>query len=77
MSPRLPRVTSPELLRALKRAGWEPVRQTGSHVHLTHPDRPGRIVTVAVHAGRLVPVGTLKTILGQAQLTGDDLRDLL
>ena len=77
MSPRLPRVTPAELLRALRRAGWQEFRQTGSHCHLTHPEKPGRIVTVAVHAGQTVPVGTLKAILDQAGLTANELRDLL
>lgn len=77
MSPKLPRITSQELLRALKRTGWEPIRQTGSHLHLAHPARPGHIITVAVHPGKLVPLGTLKAILDRAGLTGDDLRRLL
>ncbi|MBI2941185.1 MAG: type II toxin-antitoxin system HicA family toxin, partial [Chloroflexi bacterium] len=38
MSPRLPRITAAELLRALRRAGWQQHRQTGSHLHLVHPD---------------------------------------
>jgi predicted RNA binding protein YcfA (HicA-like mRNA interferase family) len=49
MSPRLPRITAVELLRALKHAGWEPVRQSGSHVTLKHPIKPGT-VTVPRHA---------------------------
>jgi predicted RNA binding protein YcfA (HicA-like mRNA interferase family) len=34
MSPRLPRITGVELLRALERAGWERASQSGSHVKL-------------------------------------------
>lgn len=34
MSPRSPRINAVELLRALKRDGWEQVRQSGSHVTL-------------------------------------------
>jgi predicted RNA binding protein YcfA (HicA-like mRNA interferase family) len=77
MSPKLPRITATELLRALRRAGWNDFRQTGSHLHLTHPDKPGVIVTVARHAGYTVPVGTLKAILQQAGLSADELRELL
>jgi len=77
MGTRLPRVTSPELVRALKRAGWRELRQTGSHLHLNHPDKPGQIITVAVHPGRLVPLGTLKAILDRAGLNGDELQKLL
>ncbi len=77
MSARLPRITGADLVRALKRAGWLEIRQSGSHVHLAHPDRPGVILTVAVHAGRIVPVGTLKAILSRAGFSADELRQLL
>ena len=50
MSPRQPRITGQQMLRALKRDGWyERVRQ-GSHVQLKHPTKPGR-VTIPIHAG--------------------------
>ena len=77
MSPKLPRVTATELLRALRRAGWVDFRQTGSHLHLTHPDKPGVLVTVARHAGYTLPLGTLNEILKRAGLTADELRALL
>ena len=77
MSPKPPRVTGPELVRALLRAGWVRQRKTGSHAHLTHPNRPGVLVTVAEHAGQPVPIGTLAAVLKQAGLSGDDLRRLL
>lgn len=77
MSPKLPRVTCTELVRALRRAGWQDLRQSGSHVHLTHPDRPGSLVTVAMHGSQPVPVGTLVAILRSTGLSADDLRKLL
>ncbi len=77
MNPKLPRVTSPELVRALRRAGWQPICQTGSHLHLMHPERPGVVLTVAVHAGRIAPLGTLRAILARAGLSGEQLQDLL
>lgn len=77
MSPRLPRATGAEVLRVLFRLGWEEARQTGSHHHLRHPKKPGALVTVAVHAGRQLPVGTLAAILDAAGLTGDELRKLI
>ena len=76
MSPRLPRVTAGELLRALRRDGWEVLRQTGSHAIMAHPTKPGHPV-VPVHAGRTVRLGTLASILTDAGLTSDDLRRLL
>jgi len=38
MSPRLPRITGTEVIRALRRAGWHIQHQHGSHVYLRHPN---------------------------------------
>ena len=76
MSPRLARITPADLLRALRRDDWEPVRQSGSHVQLLHPTKPGR-VTFAVHANRVINPKTLTSALRQAGLTIDQLQDLL
>ncbi|MBA2392000.1 MAG: type II toxin-antitoxin system HicA family toxin [Ktedonobacteraceae bacterium] len=65
-----------ELLRALRRDGWEQVRQSGSHVTLKHPTKPG-IATVPKHVQVILKPKTLEAILKQASLTTDDLRDLL
>jgi len=35
---------SSELIRILKKDGWMVIRQTGSHMMLTHPVKKGRIV---------------------------------
>jgi len=77
MSPRLPRPTGDELLRALRRAGWQVARVTGSHHHLVHPSQPGVLVTVAAHSGRSVPIGTLKEILDRAGIDAEELQRLL
>ena len=50
--------------------------QTGSHIILRHPERPGRAV-VPFHRGKVVPPKTLTNILREAGLTVDELRDLL
>jgi predicted RNA binding protein YcfA (HicA-like mRNA interferase family) len=76
MSPKMPRITAAELLRALRRDGWQQVRQSGSHVTLKHPTKPS-IVTVPRHAKVIIKLKTLETILKQAGLTTDDLRELL
>lgn len=76
MSPRLPRITAAELLRALRRDGWQSVRQSGSHITLKHPTKPGH-VTVPKHAKVILKLKTLATILEQAGLTTDDLQELL
>jgi predicted RNA binding protein YcfA (HicA-like mRNA interferase family) len=65
--------TPREVVSKLKRAGFEEVRQTGSHFFLRHPD--GRLTFVAVHRGD-IPLGTLRKILKQANLTEDQLKEL-
>ena len=75
MADRLPRITAAELLAALHRAGWEVVRQRGSHARLAHPERTTR-VTVSVHARQIVKPGTLRGVLEQAGLTVDELVEL-
>ncbi len=76
MSPRLPRVTSRGMLRALKRDGWYEHAQGGSHVQLKHATKPGR-VTIPVHAGETLQPFIVSSILKQAGLTAEDLHNLL
>lgn len=51
MSPKLPRVTAGELVRALKRTSCAVDHQKGSHLFLRHQGRPG-LVVVPMHSGR-------------------------
>ncbi|MDO8671697.1 MAG: type II toxin-antitoxin system HicA family toxin [Dehalococcoidia bacterium] len=76
MSPKLPRITAAELVKALKREGWFESRQSGSHLILRHLDRTGH-VAVPMHAGKTVAVGLLSSILSDAGLNVNDLRRLL
>ncbi len=43
---------------------------------MKHPRKPG-YVTVAMHTGKIIPPDTLQSILRQAGLAADELRDLL
>ena len=76
MSPRLPRVTAAELLRALHKDGWFVARQSGSHVIFRHATKPGRVV-VARHPSVVVKPKTLQDALDDAGLTAEELRELL
>ena len=73
--PRLPAIKARELIAALERAGFEFVRQKGSHVRLQHPD--GRVVTVPVHSGQDIGRGLLRKILRDAELSREDFLNLL
>jgi predicted RNA binding protein YcfA (HicA-like mRNA interferase family) len=53
-------VSSDDVIRCIKAAGWLRVRTKGSHQHFKHPSRPG-IVTVP-HPKKDLPIGTLKSI---------------
>jgi len=72
---KLPHVTGREILAALKRGGFVESHVKGSHHFLRRGG--GRLVTVAVHAGETVPPGTLKQILRSAEMTVEDLVELL
>ena len=73
MSPRRPVVSGRQVVDALKRAGFEVVRIRGSHCKLRHPN--GKIAIVPLHDE--LAVGTLMSVLKQADITMDQLRELL
>jgi predicted RNA binding protein YcfA (HicA-like mRNA interferase family) len=58
VSPRGPRVTAAQVLRAPRRDGWAVERRSGSHAQLRHPTKPGQ-VTVPRHAGVILSPKTL------------------
>jgi len=76
MSPKLPRVGCRQLVRALERAGFEEHRQRGSHLHMRRAT-DGKRVTVPVHKGRTIPIGTLRAIPRDADISVDEFQKLL
>lgn len=72
---RLPRVKGREVVRALERAGFSVERTRGSHVFLKHSD--GRATAVPVHSGETLGPGLLRAILRDAELTVEQLIELL
>ncbi len=73
---RLPRVSGKDVLAALQRAGYRLSHVRGSHHYLRHPTR-AKLVDVPIHGNKDLPLGTLQSILDQAELTADVLRALL
>ncbi len=66
----LPVLSGEEMIRLLKKLGYDVIRQRGSHVRMRHP--AGRdTLTVPLHK-ELAP-GTLKAILNQAKTTIEEL----
>lgn len=76
MSQKLPALTSRELLRALAKAGFYVHHQTGSHIQLKHQTDHDLRLTVPFHS-RDLPRAVVRSIIVQAGLSVDELRDLL
>lgn len=72
--PKLPVISGKELIRALEKFGFVSVRQSGSHVIMEHAD--GRVTTVPVHGKKGIPIGTLKAILRDVDVSPDNLREI-
>jgi len=74
--PKLPRLSGKEIVKALSKAGFKPVRQKGSHLILVKKLAEGdKAVVVPLHAE--VDVGTLIEIMRQAGLKRDEFMALL
>ena len=69
--PKLPQLKGRELIRILRRNGFEVVRVWGSHHSLRHAD--GRYTVVPVHAGEVIGPGLLLKILKDAEMDKGDL----
>lgn len=68
---KLPRnVKGKQLIKALRKLGFVEESAKGSHFRLKHPD--GRWTQVAVHP-KPVPVGTLRAILKQSEISIEEL----
>jgi predicted RNA binding protein YcfA (HicA-like mRNA interferase family) len=74
VTPHSPVVSGAQLVKALEKVGWEQVRQRGSHVRLKHA---GRTTSLVVPLHRELKRGTLNGILRDADLSSEELRDLL
>jgi predicted RNA binding protein YcfA (HicA-like mRNA interferase family) len=72
---RLPSLTGEQVVKALGKAGFQVLRQRGSHVYLKHPD--GRATVVPVHKGESLGRGLLRKIMQDADLSRDEFLKLL
>jgi len=70
---RLPVVSGAELVRRLRRHGFEVDHQSGSHIILRHLDPPHKRLSVPNH--RTLAKGTLRAILRHATLRVEDIVD--
>lgn len=72
---KLPRVSGKDLVRVLKKTGFEIKRIKGSHHFLEHKD--GRVTVIPVHTNEIIGPGLLNKILKDIELTKDELNNLL
>ena len=68
---KLKRLSGEEIVKTLKRLGFEPARQRGSHVVLKKITLDGAVGCV-VPMHREVAMGTLHNILKQARITQEE-----
>ena len=73
---RLPRVSGRAVVSALRRGGYAISHVRGSHQYLRKSGADS-LVVVPVHGNRTLPLGTLRSVLRQAQLTSAELDQLL
>ena len=67
-----PAFSGSQLIKALRRLGFEIIRVKGSHHFLRHRD--GRCTVVPVHRGEMIGRGLLAQILSDCELTRADIQ---
>ena len=68
-----PSLNGIQLIKALRRLGFELIRIKGSHHFLRHPD--GRCTVVPVHRGESIGRGLLAQILRDCEITREELQN--
>ena len=67
-----PALNGPQLIKALRRLGFDLVRIKGSDRFLRHPD--GRFTVVPVHRGETIGRGLVAQILRDCEITREDIQ---
>jgi predicted RNA binding protein YcfA (HicA-like mRNA interferase family) len=73
---KLPQVKGNRLVKALQKKGWYIDRTRGSHTIMRNDARPGTKIVVPIHTSPIKP-GTLSNILKKAEISKEELEDLL
>ncbi|KKP87971.1 hypothetical protein A2456_03440 [Candidatus Nomurabacteria bacterium RIFOXYC2_FULL_36_19] len=71
--PKLPILSSKEIIKIFEKAGYFIVRQKGSHIRLHHDTRDS--ITIPNH--KIIGRGLLKKILRDSQISVDELIKLM
>ena len=75
MSSGQPVVNAKQLIKALEKKGFAFSRQCGSHA--IYKSKDNLRVTVPIHGKKDIPTGTLRQILTDAQISFEELKDLM
>lgn len=75
MANELPRITAKEIIAVLEKSGFVLSRQSGSHKIYKHPN--GKRATVPFHSGKILHPKVLKSILRDADIGIEQLKELL
>ncbi len=69
MSKKFPAVTSDEVIKVLRKAGFRFKRQSGSSHAIYFRDADKKRTTVPIHSGKMIKRKTLKAILDTSGIT--------
>lgn len=75
MSDRLPRLTAKEIISVLEKCGFFLSRQSGSHTIYRHEN--GVRATVPFHGSAILHPKILKSVMNDAGLSEDQMKELL
>lgn len=67
---KLPLLSAAEVIRILRKMGFEEIRQRGSHKYFKHED--GRATVVPVHPGRDIGRGLLRRIINEIEVNREE-----
>lgn len=71
----LPKVTAKEIIAALEKLGFVCARQSGSHK--IYKNLAGKRVTVPYHGGKILHPKILKSIMKDADISTQQLKEIL
>jgi predicted RNA binding protein YcfA (HicA-like mRNA interferase family) len=72
---KLPSLTGEQVIKTLNKAGFQVVRQRGSHKYLKHSDN--RATVVPVHKGETIGPGLLRKIIHDTELSKEEFLKLI
>ena len=75
MSDKLPRIKARNIIKILEKKGFVLVRQSGSHK--IYRNKKGKRVTIPYHSNKVLHPKILRNIMRDAEISIEELRELL